>query len=213
MVYALYSEGFRLGGQNSVRAAETGEVPLEYGPDPLANYEVGLKSQWLNNRLRLNVAAFLMKWDDIQIHFSSTTATTTARSGSRATSTAARPSRRASSSTASGNATERFSLEWSAFLASPSSRRTRSSRTRTRSTSPRARVAGVAEGKVLGSVEYTFPDFLPLAGDFWTRFSYTWQGETWDSLTAIEDNEPRPGSSLITLPHGSPAPPGGIHRR
>ena len=48
--------------------------PLNYGPDTLANYEAGIKSQWLDNRLRLNLSAFIMKWDDIQIHFDSTDA-------------------------------------------------------------------------------------------------------------------------------------------
>ena len=27
--------------------------------------------------------------------------------------------------------------------------------------------------KYWAAVEYTFPDFLPMQGDFWTRFSYT----------------------------------------
>ena len=43
--------------------------------------------------------------------------------------------------------------------------------------------------KYWASVDYTFPKFLPLQGDVWTRFSYSWQGKTWDSLTAIEDND------------------------
>ena len=55
MVYALYSEGFRLGGENSPRAADTGVVPLTYGPDYLSNYEAGIKSQWFDNRLLLNL--------------------------------------------------------------------------------------------------------------------------------------------------------------
>ena len=44
MIYALYSEGFRLGGNNSARAAENGILPLEYKPDTLKNYEAGLKT-------------------------------------------------------------------------------------------------------------------------------------------------------------------------
>ena len=67
MVYALYSEGFRLGGSNSQRAANTGLVPLNYGADKLGNYEVGLKSEWLDNRLQINVSAFFMEWTDIQM--------------------------------------------------------------------------------------------------------------------------------------------------
>ncbi|WND03879.1 TonB-dependent receptor [Temperatibacter marinus] len=66
MVYFNYSEGFRLGGVNSLRAANTGFVPREYGPDTLTNYEAGLKSQWLDDRLTLNLSVFRMEWQDIQ---------------------------------------------------------------------------------------------------------------------------------------------------
>ena len=58
MAYALYSEGFRLGGENSPRAADTGLVPLTYGPDYLSNYEVGIKSQWFDNRLHAQPLRF-----------------------------------------------------------------------------------------------------------------------------------------------------------
>src|SRR6185295_728957 len=72
MAYALFSQGFRLGGQNSQRAADTGRIPLTYGPDFLDNYEVGIKSEWFDHKFQFNVSAFLMQWDDIQIHISST---------------------------------------------------------------------------------------------------------------------------------------------
>ncbi|MGH8221797.1 MAG: TonB-dependent receptor, partial [Woeseiaceae bacterium] len=67
MVYALYSEGFRLGGKNSARAALAGAVPAEYKPDKLENYEVGLKSKWLDDRLLFNASLFFMEWSDIQL--------------------------------------------------------------------------------------------------------------------------------------------------
>ena len=67
MVYFLFSQGFRLGGSNSQRAAATGLVPQNYGADILNNYEAGLKSEWFDNRLQLNVSAFYMLWEDIQI--------------------------------------------------------------------------------------------------------------------------------------------------
>jgi outer membrane receptor protein involved in Fe transport len=71
MVYLLYSQGFRLGGFNSLRSANTGLVPLEYDSDTLDNWELGLKSQWLDNRLLLNATLFYMKWSDYQQDYGS----------------------------------------------------------------------------------------------------------------------------------------------
>lgn len=68
MVYFLYSEGYRLGGQNSLRAANTGRVPLVYQPDYLKNYEVGLKSEWRDDTLQLNVTLFYMDYSNYQIN-------------------------------------------------------------------------------------------------------------------------------------------------
>ena len=68
MIYALFSQGFRLGGSNSQRAAATGRVPLNYSSDKLNNYELGIKSDWADGRLRLNVSAFHMVWEDIQLN-------------------------------------------------------------------------------------------------------------------------------------------------
>jgi outer membrane receptor protein involved in Fe transport len=66
MVYALFSQGFRLGGQNSQRAANTGLLPLIYESDTLDNFEVGLKSDWLDKRLRVNFTAFQMDFENYQ---------------------------------------------------------------------------------------------------------------------------------------------------
>ncbi|HZW60023.1 MAG TPA: TonB-dependent receptor [Woeseiaceae bacterium] len=65
MVYALYSEGFRNGGRNITRPGAV--LPANYDPDFLQNYELGLKSQWANGRLRANVTAFHMVWEDYQL--------------------------------------------------------------------------------------------------------------------------------------------------
>jgi outer membrane receptor protein involved in Fe transport len=187
MVYALYSEGFRLGGQNSQRAAHSGQVPLFYGPDTLSNYEAGIKSQWLDNRLRLNLSAFLMKWDDIQIHFDSTDAYWIEGNinGGKA-------EQEGIEFNGEWRATDRLNFAWSAFLASPEF---------TQDTLvpnsdppevyiPKGSPLPVSpKEKYWASIEYTFPDFLPLAGDVWTRLSYNWQAKTWDSLSAIEDND------------------------
>jgi outer membrane receptor protein involved in Fe transport len=65
MIYALYSEGFRLGGPNSIKNPAS-RLPDNYGPDGLRNYEIGLKSQWMNNRLQWNLTLYTMDWEDIQ---------------------------------------------------------------------------------------------------------------------------------------------------
>jgi outer membrane receptor protein involved in Fe transport len=67
MVYALYSQGFRLGGSNNPKAVRVDFVDANYDPDKLHNYEAGIKSEWLDNRLQVNVALFYMEWDDIQL--------------------------------------------------------------------------------------------------------------------------------------------------
>jgi len=66
LVYALFSQGFRVGGVNNRRAVSTGEVPSDYDSDLMNNYEIGLKSQWLDGRLTLNASAFRMEWEDYQ---------------------------------------------------------------------------------------------------------------------------------------------------
>jgi len=68
MVYALYSEGFRIGGDNSQRAANTGQVPRTFSPDLAKNYEIGLKSRWLKDTLQLNVTLFRIDWENRQFN-------------------------------------------------------------------------------------------------------------------------------------------------
>ena len=68
-VYALWSQGFRRGGANSVPA--TGifqESPLlrDYQPDKTNNYEAGLKGRF-SNGLSYTLAIFDIKWDKPQI--------------------------------------------------------------------------------------------------------------------------------------------------
>jgi iron complex outermembrane recepter protein len=65
MVYATYSEGFRNGGNNPVKPASI--LPRAFESDTLENYEIGAKTEWLDNRLRLNVAAYVMEWNDFAV--------------------------------------------------------------------------------------------------------------------------------------------------
>ncbi len=70
MVYALYSEGFRLGGVNRDRAQQKGiesTFPLKYDSDILQNWEAGLKSRWRDGRVQLNVTIYHQIWKDMQL--------------------------------------------------------------------------------------------------------------------------------------------------
>jgi outer membrane receptor protein involved in Fe transport len=67
MVYALFSQGFRIGGDNAPRAVATGQVPATYDTDYMDNYEIGIKSTWKDNTLQINAQYFLMKWSDMQV--------------------------------------------------------------------------------------------------------------------------------------------------
>ncbi len=65
MVYGYYARGFKSGGFNG-RVT----VPQDIGPFSPEfdnSYEVGMRSEWLNNRLRANVAVFYNKWDNMQV--------------------------------------------------------------------------------------------------------------------------------------------------
>jgi outer membrane receptor protein involved in Fe transport len=65
LVYFTYSEGFRVGGASPVRPESL--LPSSYDSDELQNYEIGAKTDWLDNRLRVNVAAYYMEWDDFAV--------------------------------------------------------------------------------------------------------------------------------------------------
>ncbi|MDH3640717.1 MAG: TonB-dependent receptor [Gammaproteobacteria bacterium] len=67
MTYFTYSEGFRDGG---FPARFVGAIPEPlpfYDPEFVENFELGLKMMLADNRVRLNVAAFQMDYDDIQV--------------------------------------------------------------------------------------------------------------------------------------------------
>ncbi len=77
-LYANASKGFRLGGANRpvpdtpiveanlVKLGLSGPVPSSFAPDSLWSYELGSKMDLADHRLSLNVAAFLLKWKNIQ---------------------------------------------------------------------------------------------------------------------------------------------------
>jgi len=70
MVYFTYSEGFRSGGVNSAKPGSlygAGGDFHTFDSDTLTNYEIGAKTTWADGRFQLNVTAFHMVWENIQI--------------------------------------------------------------------------------------------------------------------------------------------------
>ena len=65
MVYATYSEGFRVGGSNPLKPNSI--LPRIYKSDTLKNYEIGAKTEWMQHRLRFNIAAYSMDWANFAV--------------------------------------------------------------------------------------------------------------------------------------------------
>jgi iron complex outermembrane receptor protein len=66
MLYAKYVKGYKSGG-TAVRASTTGAFEDGFAPETLESYELGLKSSWLDQQLRVNVDVFQSKFEDQQV--------------------------------------------------------------------------------------------------------------------------------------------------
>ncbi|TAJ92256.1 MAG: TonB-dependent receptor [Gammaproteobacteria bacterium] len=69
MAYFSYSEGFKSGGWTT-RLSEpiSDSADARFDPEYDTTFEIGMKSDWFDNHLRLNVAAFYSEYDGIQIN-------------------------------------------------------------------------------------------------------------------------------------------------
>ena len=80
--FFTFSQGFKPGGIDSFGfdtddpnfqrffgfdGVPAGARPKVYGPEEIDNYEIGIKSQLLDDRLRINAAAFLYNYDGLQV--------------------------------------------------------------------------------------------------------------------------------------------------
>jgi len=63
--YAKYATGFRSGGSSRLGL----DFNQAFDQETVKSYELGLKSQWLDNRLRLNAAGYYMEVDDIILDY------------------------------------------------------------------------------------------------------------------------------------------------
>ena len=77
MAYFTFSQGYRNGGSNAILpCANLPPSPnvvcgtpdqLAYDPDTSDNWEVGLRSQWWDNRITANAALYFIQWDKVQL--------------------------------------------------------------------------------------------------------------------------------------------------
>jgi iron complex outermembrane recepter protein len=65
MVYGRVASGYRPGGPNF--SVPGFDVPPTYESDSLVNYELGVKSQFLEQRASIDVSVFYIDWQDIKI--------------------------------------------------------------------------------------------------------------------------------------------------
>ncbi|SNS81922.1 MULTISPECIES: TonB-dependent receptor [unclassified Azospirillum] len=66
LVYATYAQGFKAGGFDN-RATLVVDAERGFDPEKVKNYEAGIKADWLDKRLRTNLAAFYNDYTDLQV--------------------------------------------------------------------------------------------------------------------------------------------------
>ena len=66
LLYFTYADGYKSGGFN-YRYVVARPSPLPFDPETLESYEVGVKWQGLDDRLRINAAGFVSEYRDVQI--------------------------------------------------------------------------------------------------------------------------------------------------
>jgi len=65
MLYGSISQGFKSGGFDG--RSKSADDATAYRPETLTAYEAGIKSEWLNRRLRVNAALFFNDYKDMQL--------------------------------------------------------------------------------------------------------------------------------------------------
>ena len=65
MIYFTYARGFKAGGINGQDPLSTQNI--QYGPEHVNSYELGIKSKWLENHLLVNLDVFRSDYKDLQV--------------------------------------------------------------------------------------------------------------------------------------------------
>lgn len=66
MTYAKVAKGYKSGGYNT-RAPDAASFELGFEPETLTSFELGMKADWLDNRVRTNAALFYYDYEDMQL--------------------------------------------------------------------------------------------------------------------------------------------------
>lgn len=66
MIYGLVATGYKSGGFNG-EPFNTESAVTPYDEETSTNYEAGVKSEWLENRLRVNSSVFYTEYEDLQV--------------------------------------------------------------------------------------------------------------------------------------------------
>jgi len=191
LLYFSVAEGFKSGGFNG-RARNVGELE-GYDPETILSYEIGMKSEWLDRRLRLNLAAFYSDYEDVQLteqHLDPATGTQTivtqnagdAEIKGLELELEARPVAQLRLNAAVGYLDAKYTR------ISPSAAAT--------GLTLQHELIGSPEWTASAGVEYTFP--VPERGDLSLRADYSYRAETHFQLL----NEPsvaQPGYGLVNL--------------
>lgn len=86
MAYVLGSEGYRFGTPN-VQGLSKYAVPSGSDSDSLRNYELGMRSRWLDGRVTVDATLFAIDWRDIQLRLQTPDFINYATNGGKARST------------------------------------------------------------------------------------------------------------------------------
>src|SRR5262249_44196132 len=70
-LYARLASGYRPGTPNPEPACEEPGIPCSFSPDKTYNYDLGLKGDFLDRLLSVDVSLYYVNWKDIQIQLTS----------------------------------------------------------------------------------------------------------------------------------------------
>jgi iron complex outermembrane recepter protein len=192
MVYLLFSQGYRLGGENTARAAASGAVPLKYNPDKLDNYETGIKSQWWDKRLTLNASLFYMKWSQIQLESS------TGPFWRHGTLNGGSADNLGIELSGALRATKQITLDFNVISADPKlTEQVVYPNGRTIPTG--TQMVGAPKFKASAGLQYDFP-WEPMGDKLWGRFDYSYQSLVYQDLLYASEafqNAPPQNQGLI----------------